>query len=168
MRCAIAGMTKVADSKKKEKIFFIALLMMECLDRTKNGKKHHNYVFEFKYDWNNGKPSNWHHSYTWSRNDKTPWPAEFHQLRVADVDGDGIDELVQGGFSVNPKKDMVASAGIGHGDRYRVSDIDPTRPGLEIYAIQQSNLLGQVIYDAATGEHLKEWYFALRCVYVSL
>ena len=133
-------------------------LMMECLDRTKNGQKHHNYVFEFKYDWNNGTPSNWHHSYTWSRNDKTPWPAEFHQLRVADVDGDGIDELVQGGFSVNPKKDMVASAGIGHGDRYRVSDIDPTRPGLEVYAIQQSNLLGQVIYDAATGEHLKEWY----------
>ena len=82
-------------------------------------------------------------------------------MRVADVDGDGIDELVQGGFSVNPKKDMVASAGIGHGDRYRVSDIDPTRPGLEIYAIQQSNLLGQVIYDAATGEHLKEWY--LKC-----
>lgn len=133
-------------------------LMMECLDRTKEGKQHHNYVFEFKYDWNGGKPSNWHHSYTWSRNDKTPWPAEFHQLRVADVDGDGIDELLQGGFGVNPKKDMVFSAGIGHGDRYRVSDIDPTRPGMEVYAIQQSNLLGQVIYDAATGEHLKEWY----------
>ena len=133
-------------------------LMMECLDRTKKGQKHHNYVFEFKYDWNNGTPSNWHHSYTWSRNDKTPWPAEFHQLRVADVDGDGIDEMLQGGYGVNPKKDMVFSAGIGHGDRYRVSDIDPTRPGLETYAIQQSNLLGQVIYDAATGEHLKEWY----------
>lgn len=132
-------------------------LMMECLNRDKN-KSHHNYVFEFKFDWNNGKPSNWHHSYTWSRNDKTPWPAEFHQLRVADVDGDGIDEMLEGGYGVNPIKDMVFSAGIGHGDRYRVSDIDPTRPGLETYAIQQSNLLGQVIYDAATGEHLKEWY----------
>lgn len=132
-------------------------LMMECLDRTTD-KKHHNYVFEFRYDWQNGKPANWHHSYTWSRNDKTPWPAEFHQLRVADVDGDGIDELLQGGFGVNPVKDMVFSAGIGHGDRFRVSDIDPTRPGMETYAIQQSSLLGQLIYDSQTGEHLKEWY----------
>ena len=132
-------------------------LMMECLDRTTD-KKHHNYVFEFRYDWNGASPSNWHHSYTWSRNDKTPWPAEFHQLRVADVDGDGIDELLQGGFGVNPTKGMVFSAGIGHGDRYRVSDIDPTRPGMEVFAIQQSDLMGQLIYDAATGKHLKEWY----------
>ena len=132
-------------------------LMMECLDRTTD-KTHHNYVFEFRYDWQNGKPTNWHHSYTWSRNDKKPWPAEFHQLRVADVDGDGIDEMLQGGFGVNPVKDMVFSAGIGHGDRFRVSDIDPTRPGMETYAIQQSALLGQLIYDSQTGEHLKEWY----------
>ena len=53
---------------------------------------------------------------------------------------------------------MVFSAGIGHGDRYRVSDIDPTRPGMEVFAIQQSDLMGQLIYDAATGKHLKEWY----------
>lgn len=132
-------------------------LMMECLDRTTD-KTHHNYVFEFRYDWNGATPSNWHHSYTWSRNDKTPWPAEFHQLRVADVDGDGIDELLQGGFGVNPVRNMVFSAGIGHGDRFRVSDIDPTRPGMETYAIQQSSLMGQLIYDAATGEHIKEWY----------
>lgn len=133
-------------------------LAMECLDRRKADKAHHNYVFAWSYDWNGGKPSNWHHSYTWSRNDKTPWPAEFHQLRVADTDGDGIDEMLQGGYGVNPKKGMVYSAGIGHGDRYDVSDIDPDRPGMEVYAIQQSNLLGQVIYDAATGEHIKEWY----------
>lgn len=132
-------------------------LAMECLDRTRD-KNHHNYVFVWGYDWNNGKPSNWHHNYTWSRNDKTPWPAEFHQLRVADTDGDGIDEMLQGGYGVNPKKGMVYSAGIGHGDRYDVSDIDPDRPGMEVFAIQQSNLLGQVLYDAATGEHIKEWY----------
>lgn len=133
-------------------------LAMECLDRTASTQVHHNYVFAFGYDWNNGTPSNWHHYYTWSRNDKTPWPAEFHQLRVCDVDGNGIDEMLQGGYGVNPVNNMVFSAGIGHGDRYRVSDIDPDRPGLETYAIQQSDLLGQLIYDAATGTHIKEWY----------
>lgn len=133
------------------------MLMMECLDRTTDGT-HHNYVFGFSYDWTNGQPTNWHHSYTWSRNDKTPWPAEFHQLRVADVDGDGIDEMLEGGYGVNPVKDMVFSAGIGHGDRFRVGDLDPDRPGMETYAIQQSALLGQLTYDAATGKHLHEWY----------
>jgi hypothetical protein len=132
-------------------------LVMECLDRDKD-KTHHNYVFTWDYDWTGGSPSNWHHSHTWSRNDKRPWPAEFHQLRVADVDGDGTDEMIQGGYSVNPHTGWFQSPGIGHGDRFILSDIDPDRPGLEAYAIQQSALLGQLIYDPATGEHIKEWY----------
>lgn len=132
-------------------------LVMECLDRD-NNKTHHNYVFTWDYDWSSGSPTNWHHSHTWSRNDKRPWPAEFHQLRVADVDGDGTDEMIQGGYSVNPHTGWFQSPGIGHGDRFILSDIDPDRPGLEAYAIQQSALLGQLIYDPATGEHIKEWY----------
>ncbi|MBO7139392.1 MAG: cellulosome protein [Prevotella sp.] len=132
-------------------------LVMECLDRETN-KTHHNYVFTWEYDWNGGVPTNWHHDKTWSRNDKRPWPAEFHQLRVADVDGDGTDEMIQGGYSVNPKNGWFASPGIGHGDRYILSDIDPDRPGLEAYAIQQSALLGQLLYDARTAERIKEWY----------
>ena len=132
-------------------------LVMECLDRGTN-KTHHNYVFSWEYDWNNGVPTNWHHSKTWSRNDKSPWPAEFHQLRVADVDGDGFDEMCQGGYSVNPVKGTFHSPGIGHGDRWILSDIDPDRPGMECYAIQQSALLGQIIYDPATSERIKEWY----------
>ena len=132
-------------------------LVMECLDRD-NNKTHHNYVFTWDYDWTGGVPTNWHHSATWSRNDKRPWPAEFHQLRVADVDGDGCDEMIQGGYSVNPLKGWFQSPGIGHGDRFILSDIDPDRPGLEVYAIQQSALLGQLLYDAKTAERIKEWY----------
>ena len=132
-------------------------LVMECLDRD-NNKTHHNYVFTWDYDWSSGHPTNWHHSHTWSRNDKTPWPAEFHQLRVADVDGDGTDEMIQGGYSVNPLTGWFASPGIGHGDRFILSDIDPDRPGLEVYAIQQSSLLGQLLYDARTAERIKEWH----------
>lgn len=132
------------------------MIMAECLDRTDDGN-HHNYVFGFTYDWQGNVASNWHHNFTWSRNDKTPWPAEGHQLRGADMDGDGRDEMLQIGYAANTSG-MIMSAGIQHGDRYRVSDLDPTRPGMEVYAIQQSNLLGQVVYDAATGEHIKEWY----------
>ena len=132
-------------------------LVMECLDRDAD-KTHHNYVFTWDYDWTGGTPTNWHHSTTWSRNDKRPWPAEFHQLRVADVNGDGCDEMIQGGYSVNPHTGWFQSPGIGHGDRYILSDIDPDRPGLEVYAIQQSALLGQVLYDACTAERIKEWY----------
>ncbi|MGX8696791.1 MAG: hypothetical protein ACSW8D_10420, partial [Prevotella sp.] len=81
-------------------------LVMECLDRDAD-KTHHNYVFTWEYDWAPSSragdwqspeagesPTNWHHDKTWSRNDKHPWPAEFHQLRVADVDGDGCDEML--------------------------------------------------------------------------
>lgn len=132
-------------------------LVMECLDRDAD-KTHHNYVFSWDYDWSGGTPSNWHHSATWSRNDKRPWPAEFHMLRVADVDGDGRDEMIQGGYSVNPLTGWFQSPGIGHGDRYVLSDIDPDRPGLEQFAIQQSALLGQLLFDPKTGEHIKEWY----------
>lgn len=130
---------------------------MKCLDRDLSGT-HHDYIFAFGYDWKNGTPSNFRHFYTWSRNDKTPWPAEFHGNRVADVDGDGIDELCPGAFAVNPWKGMVSSPGIGHGDRFTYTDIDPERPGMEAFGIQQSDLLGQVIWDAATGERLQEWY----------
>ena len=132
-------------------------LVMECLDRDTN-KSHHNYVFSWDYTWTDGTPTNWHHSSTWSRNDKTPWPAEFHQLRVADVDGDGYDEMVQGGYSVNPVRGTFHSPGIGHGDRWILSDIDPDRPGMEQFAIQQSALLGQLLYDPANGNRIREWY----------
>ena len=52
--------------------------------------------------------------------------------------------------------------GISHGDRFRTSDIDPERPGLETFAIQQNagDMLGQILYDAATGEPIKKWYLS--------
>ncbi|MFE2967789.1 hypothetical protein ACFXKC_29750 [Streptomyces sp. NPDC059340] len=49
--------------------------------------------------------------------------------------------------------------GAGHGDRFDIADLDPDRPGLEGFAIQQSEL-GVVsrfpwyYYDADTGQRL--------------
>ena len=132
-------------------------LIMECADR-RTDKVHHMYILAWDFDWNGNTPSNWHHSYTWTANDKRPGCAEFHQIRILDGDGDGCDEMWAGGYGVNPMQNRFTSTGIGHGDRFIISDIDPDRPGLEGYAIQQSALLGQVLYDTRTAEHIKEWY----------
>ena len=134
-------------------------LVMECADR-ESGGLHHVYVHSWDFDWNGNTATNWHHSHTWSANDKRPGCAEFHQIRILDSDGDGCDELWAGGYGVNPAQNRFTSTGIGHGDRFIISDIDPDRPGLEGYAIQQSALLGQILYDARTAEPIKEWYLA--------
>lgn len=132
-------------------------LIMECEDRD-NNKTHHGYVLTWDFDWNSGKPSNWHHSHTWVRNPIRPTCAEFHQIRILDSDGDGCDEMWAGGYGVNPAQNRYVTSGLEHGDRFIISDIDPDHPGIEGFAIQQSALLGQCIYDARTGERLKEWY----------
>lgn len=136
-------------------------IVMECQTRTSDGD-HHTYVFTFQYDFASADAvgTNWHHENTWVLGKQSQVGATFHQLRVADVDGDGLDEMVQGGYSVNPLSGTYIYPAVGHGDRFRVSDINPARPGLETYIIQQSALLGQALYDAATGEHLKEWYLS--------
>ena len=132
-------------------------LIMECEDRDTGGT-HHGYILTFDFDWQNGTHSNWHHSHTWVRNPIRPWCSEFHQIRILDSDGDGCDEMWAGGYGVNPAQNRYTSTGLGHGDRFIISDIDPDRPGIEGYAIQQSALLGQCLYDARTGERIKEWY----------
>ena len=57
---------------------------------------------------------------------------------------------------------VLFNTGIAHGDRFRISDINPERPGLETFAIQQNapDMLGQVLYDAATGEFIKKWFLS--------
>lgn len=136
-------------------------LGIEVKDRTTDGT-HHYYLFEFAYDWSNGTPTNWHHASTFSAYGRRPSAAQFHMVRVCDVDGDGIDELIPGGYGWNPRDGMVMSANIAHGDRFRLSDIDPERPGLECFAIQQyaGDMLGQILYQAEDGKAIKKWYLS--------
>lgn len=126
------------------------------------GGTHHNYVTAWGYDFVAGKAAGWVQKYHWSRNDKRPWPAEFHHIRVGDVDLDGKDEMLEGGYAVDDNGTMLFSAGISHGDRFRMSDINPDRPGLETFAIQQyaPDMLGEIVYDAATGSPLIKHYLS--------
>lgn len=88
--------------------------------------------------------------------------SQFHHIRIGDVDGDGRDEVMNGQCAVDHDGSLLWSSGIAHGDRFRLSDIDPDRPGQEIFAIQQDapDMLGMILYDAANGKPIKKWYLS--------
>ena len=121
------------------------------------GGDHHYYNIGVAYDFSSGKAGNLKELF----NKPTGAPA-FHQIRVGDMDGDGRDEMIVGGYTMNHDGSILFNTGIAHGDRFRTSDIDPERPGLETFAIQQyaGDMLGQVLYDARTGEFIKKWYLS--------
>lgn len=78
-----------------------------------------------------------------------------HNLAVADVDNDGKDEIVYGAMVVDDNGKGLYSTGLGHGDALHVSDLDPSRPGLEIFDIQERfDDAGAHFRDARTGENL--------------
>jgi rhamnogalacturonan endolyase len=76
-----------------------------------------------------------------------------HNLTVADVDGDGKDEIVYGQMTVDDNGTGLYSTGIGHADALHVSDLDPERPGLEVFSTQERFAdAGMNFRDAKTGE----------------
>jgi rhamnogalacturonan endolyase len=78
-----------------------------------------------------------------------------HNLTVADVDDDGKDEIVYGAMTVDDNGKGLYSTGLGHGDALHVSDLDPTRPGMEVFDIQERfDDAGANFRDAKTGEVL--------------
>jgi rhamnogalacturonan endolyase len=75
-----------------------------------------------------------------------------HQLSVADVDGDGRDEIVFGAATIDDDGRGLYSTGLGHGDALHVGDLDPDRPGLEVFDIQERfGDAGANFRDARTG-----------------
>lgn len=78
-----------------------------------------------------------------------------HNLSVVDVDGDGKDEIVYGAMCVDDNGKGLYSTGLGHGDAQHVTDLDPSRPGLEVFGIQERfDDAGSRMFDAKTGEVL--------------
>lgn len=124
--------------------------------RTASDQYHWYYASAYGYD-NSG---NWVNKYNWERGYTDA--AEFHSIRSADVDGDGRDELLDGGYGIKYDGKLAFNAHIHHGDRFRVGDIDPERPGLETFAIQQNSpdMLGMILYDSSTGDPIKKIFMA--------
>lgn len=78
-----------------------------------------------------------------------------HNLSVADIDGDGRDEIVYGACTIDDDGRGLHSTGWGHGDALHVGDLVPARPGLEILGIQERFAgEGMNLRDAATGQPL--------------
>jgi rhamnogalacturonan endolyase len=84
-----------------------------------------------------------------------------HSLAVADVDGDGRDEIVYGAMVVNDDGKGLFSTGLRHGDALHVGDLDPARPGLEVFGIHENEertaalgTPGLALYDARSGDVL--------------
>lgn len=126
------------------------------LTRTKSDQRHWYYASSYGYDAGGVLTNFWN----WERG--TSKAAEAHGLRGADADLDGRDELLDIGYGLKYDGSFAFQADVSHGDRFRVGDIDPERPGLETFAIQQNNgtMLGQIIYDAATGDPIKKIYLS--------
>lgn len=78
-----------------------------------------------------------------------------HNLSVGDVDNDGRDEIVFGAMVLDDDGKGLYSTGLGHGDALHLSDLDPERPGLEVFDIQERfDDAGAHFRDARTGEIL--------------
>ncbi|MGD9211758.1 MAG: rhamnogalacturonan lyase, partial [Desulfobacteraceae bacterium] len=74
-----------------------------------------------------------------------------HQLSIADVDGDGKDEIIYGACTIDDNGSGKYNSGLGHGDALHVGDLNPNRSGLEIWSCFESNSVGAALRDANTG-----------------
>ncbi len=110
------------------------------------------------WDWRGGRLTQ-----RWLFDSAAPGNAKFggqgnHNLSVADVDGDGRDEIVYGSMAIDDDGTGLWSAGLGHGDTMHLGDLDPTRPGLEKFGVHEevprNGGIGSAMLDARTGKIL--------------
>ena len=79
-----------------------------------------------------------------------------HNISVGDVDGDGCDEIIWGSAALDNDGSLLYSVGYGHGDAIHLADLNPDRPGYEVFDVHEENVgpYGCDVHDARTGEVL--------------
>jgi len=95
-----------------------------------------------------------------------------HSLSTVDVDGDGCMEIVYGAAVIDHDGSLLYSSKgtlpdgrvtkLGHGDSMHVAEIDPDRPGKEIFNVFEEGKnapYGYALRDAETGEAYFGEYF---------
>jgi rhamnogalacturonan endolyase len=90
-----------------------------------------------------------------------------HSMHAVDVDDDGRDEIFLGSAVLDDNGTGLWSTRMGHPDHHYVGDIDPSRPGLEVYYGIESRRKnnGCCVVDARTGEILWGWDAPTRHVH---
>lgn len=74
-----------------------------------------------------------------------------HNLRIADVDGDGYDEITYGSMAVDHDGTGLYNTRMGHGDAIHLLG-DPTSDRLYIWDCHENRRDGSDLRDAATGK----------------
>jgi hypothetical protein len=79
-----------------------------------------------------------------------------HSIKTGDLDGDGRDDILNGSIAIGSDGRTLWSTGLGHGDRFYLTDIDPDRPGPEVwYTIEDPHPQdGVSLWDAKTGDKI--------------
>jgi rhamnogalacturonan endolyase len=75
-----------------------------------------------------------------------------HNLRVADVDGDGCDEITYGSMAVDHDGRGLYNTGMGHGDAIHLTAFDPTTDELQVWDCHENKRDGSDFRDARTGK----------------
>jgi rhamnogalacturonan endolyase len=106
------------------------------------------------FNWRNGKLTNvWTFDSDSSESNKAYRGQGNHNLSVGDVDNDGKDEIIFGACVIDDNGKGLYSTGLGHGDALHFSDLDPDKPGLEVFDIQERfDDAGAHFRNARTGE----------------
>jgi hypothetical protein len=74
----------------------------------------------------------------WTADSNNPGSAALagqgaHSMVVADVDADDAQEIVYGAAMIQSDGSFGCATGLGHGDALHVTDLVPSRPGLEVF-----------------------------------
>lgn len=104
------------------------------------------------YNWRDGKLTK---QWSFNSNGNPAYEAQGnHNLTAADVDGDGRDEIVYGAMTFSEDGQVLYGTGLGHGDALHVGDLDPDRPGLEVFKVMEhkDSPYGAAVWDASTGQ----------------
>lgn len=75
-----------------------------------------------------------------------------HNLRVADVDGDGCDEIVYGSMCVDHNGKGLWNTRMGHGDAMHLMGFFPDSDLLQVWDVHENRRDGSTLIQAATGE----------------
>jgi hypothetical protein len=91
-----------------------------------------------------------------AQSNRSAWEGKGnHQLSIADVDGDGRDEVIYGSMAIDDNGRGLWQNGTHHGDALHVGDFIPSRPGLEVFKPSESTSeVAHWMGDARTGQIL--------------